>query len=106
MGTGIVSVLLHNLPYNGAWLYYLSIVVFVLNVVLYILFLAITILRYILWPQLFGLMIRHHHQSLFLGTIPVGLATIINMIVLVCVPAWGQHWLRLVSSDTEQQERM
>ncbi|KAF5599814.1 malic acid transport [Fusarium pseudoanthophilum] len=47
MGTGITSVLLHNLPYHGRWLFYVS------------------------W------------------TIPVGFATIINMIVFVCVPAWG-----------------
>ena len=98
MGTGIVSILLHNLPYNGVWLYYLSIIVFCLNVSRFILFLGFTILRYTLWPELFMPMLRHHHQSLFLGTIPVGLATIINMIVLVCVPAWGQRFVKLVSS--------
>ncbi|KAF5631422.1 malic acid transport [Fusarium sp. NRRL 52700] len=53
MGTGITSVLLHNLPYHGRWLFYVS------------------------------------SQAVFLGTIPVGFATIINMIVFVCVPAWG-----------------
>ncbi|KAM5380708.1 hypothetical protein ACJA88_005037 [Fusarium oxysporum] len=55
MGTGITSVLLHNLPYHGRWLFYLYI----------------------------------YSQAVFLGTIPVGFATIINMIVFVCVPAWG-----------------
>ncbi|TKA65472.1 hypothetical protein B0A55_09354 [Friedmanniomyces simplex] len=34
MGTGIVSTLLHNLPYSARWLSYLSYVVFALNVVL------------------------------------------------------------------------
>lgn len=29
-------------------------------------------------------------QRLFLGTVPTGLSTIINMIVLLCVPPWGQ----------------
>ena len=42
MGTGIVSILLHNLPYNGTWLYYVSVVVFCLNVALFILFLFIS----------------------------------------------------------------
>lgn len=37
---------------------------------------------------LFMYMIRHPVQSLFVGTFPMGLATIINMIVFVCVPAW------------------
>jgi hypothetical protein len=41
-------------------------------------------------------MIRHPTQSLFLGTFPMGLATIINMVVFVCVPAWGDNFVRLV----------
>ncbi|KAL2031160.1 hypothetical protein VTO58DRAFT_106511 [Aureobasidium pullulans] len=35
-------------------------------------------------------MINHPTHSLFLGCFPMGLATIVNMIVLVCVPAWGR----------------
>ncbi|KAF5876149.1 putative c4-dicarboxylate transporter malic acid transport protein [Botrytis fragariae] len=89
MGTGIVSILLHNLPYNGAWLNYVSIIIFVLNIVLFCTFLGISLVRYILYPQIWSAMIRHPAQSLFLGTFPMGLATIINMIVFVCVPAWG-----------------
>ncbi len=34
-------------------------------------------------------MIRHPTQSLFLGTFPMGFATIVNMVVFVCVPSWG-----------------
>lgn len=30
-------------------------------------------------------------DSLLIGTIPMGLATIINMIAFVCAPAWGYH---------------
>ena len=91
MGTGIVSILLHNLPYNGVWLYWLSIVVFALNVFLFAVFTLASILRYALYPKIWGVMIRHPTQSLFLGTFPMGLATIVNMVVFVCVPAWG-HW--------------
>jgi C4-dicarboxylate transporter/malic acid transport protein len=89
MGTGIVSIILHQMPYNGAWLYYLSIIVFVLNVVLFTVAMAITVVRYVLYPEIWGVMIIHPTQSLFLGTVPMGFATIINMVVLVCVPAWG-----------------
>ncbi|KAG0649381.1 Sulfite efflux pump SSU1 [Hyphodiscus hymeniophilus] len=89
MGTGIVSILLHNLPYNGVWLYWISVIMFALNVVLFGIFLLISILRYAIYPQIWFAMIRHPAQSLFLGTFPMGLATIINMIVFVCVPAWG-----------------
>ncbi|MCJ1269684.1 Plasma membrane sulfite pump involved in sulfite metabolism [Lobaria immixta] len=89
MGTGIVSILLHNLPYNGVWLYWISIVIFAFNVFLFCLFLLISVLRYSIYPEIWVAMIRHPTQSLFLGTFPMGLATIINMLVFVCVPAWG-----------------
>jgi tellurite resistance protein TehA-like permease len=89
MGTGIVSILLHNLPYNASWIYYISIIFFVLNVVLFVIFTIISLIRYIHYPEIWGVMIRHPTQSLFLGTIPMGFATIINMFVFVCVPAWG-----------------
>ena len=96
MGTGIVSILLHNLPYNGIWLYWISVVIFALNVLLFTSFLIISILRYVLYPQIWFAMIRHPAQSLFLGTFPMGLATIINMIVFVCVPAWNTWAVYLV----------
>lgn len=91
MGTGIVSILLHNLPYNGKWLYWMSVAVFCLNILLFITFLFISILRYAMFRGLFVLMINHPVQSLFTGTFPMGLATIVNMVVFVCVPAWG-NW--------------
>ncbi|KAL0259313.1 Plasma membrane sulfite pump involved in sulfite metabolism [Diplodia seriata] len=95
MGTGIVSILLHNLPYNGAWLYWISVALFAVNVLLFVVFLAISTLRYVLYPSIWIAMINHPAQSLFLGTFPMGLATIINMTVFVCVPAWGDGAARL-----------
>ncbi|KAK8118607.1 uncharacterized protein PG998_003233 [Apiospora kogelbergensis] len=91
MGTGIVSILLHNLPYNTEWIRWISVGFFALNVLLMVSFTTISVARYVLYPQIWGVMIRHPTQSLFLGTFPMGLATIINMTVFVCVPAWG-NW--------------
>lgn len=34
-------------------------------------------------------MLRHPVQSLFLGTVPMGFATLVNMFTAICVPAWG-----------------
>ena len=99
MGTGIVSILLHNLPYNGAWLYWISVVIFALNVALFIFFLFVSLLRYMLYPEIWVVMIQHPTQSLFLGTFPMGLATIINVVVFVCVPAWGPGTVTLVSLE-------
>ncbi|KEQ92599.1 hypothetical protein AUEXF2481DRAFT_91019 [Aureobasidium subglaciale EXF-2481] len=96
MGTGIVSILLHNLPYNGRWLYWISVVIFCLNILLFIIFTTISVVRYVYFTGLFKAMLRHPVQSLFLGTVPMGLATIINMIVFVCVPVWG-HWVTILA---------
>jgi len=90
MSTGVISIQLHQLPYNGHWLGIVSDIFFVLNLTLFLLFTLITFLRYLLYPRLFLVVLRHPHQSLFLATFPVGLATLVNMTVLVCVPAWGQ----------------
>lgn len=67
MGTGIVSILIHNLPYNGRWLYWVSVVIFCLNVFLFILFTIISIVRYTVYKGLFSAMLKHPVQSLFLG---------------------------------------
>lgn len=96
MGTGIVSILLFNLPYNGIWLYWISVGIFGLNVFLFCVSLTLTILRYTLYPEIWGAMIREPFQSMFIGTFPMGFATIINMIINVCVPAWGQ-WVAVVA---------
>ncbi|EPE09986.1 c4-dicarboxylate transporter malic acid transport [Ophiostoma piceae UAMH 11346] len=89
MGTGVVSILLHNLPYNAEWVRYISIVVFCLNILLFIAFSAITLTRYIAYPEIWGVMIKHPSQSLFLGCIPMGFATIVKMMVFECA-RWGR----------------
>lgn len=91
MGTGIVSILLERLPYNAQWIHYISIVIFVLNIVLFVTFTVISVLRYTVYRGLFIAMLNHPVQSLFLGTIPMGLATIVNMCAFVVVPKW-ESW--------------
>ncbi|KAL4791362.1 voltage-dependent anion channel [Aspergillus venezuelensis] len=89
MGTGIVSQQLNTLPYNAEWLYWISVGIFALNVFLFLIACIISLLRYTLYPEIFKAMISHPVQSMFVGTLPMGLATIVNMFCLVCVPAWG-----------------
>ncbi|KLJ06235.1 hypothetical protein EMPG_10345 [Blastomyces silverae] len=96
MGTGIVSILLFNLPYNGTWLYWISIGIFGLNTLLFTIFLAISILRYAIWPEIWRVMIQHPVQSLFIGTFPMGFSTVVSMIALVCSPSWGS-WVQIVA---------
>lgn len=90
MSTGALSIMLHQIPFHAHWLDIVSEIVFVLNIILFLLFALISVLRYTMYPELFLAVLRHPHQSLFLATFPVGLATLINMIVLVCVHPWGR----------------
>lgn len=89
MGTGIASMLFYSLPYNAAWLYWISVVIFVLNICLFSLGVLIMAVRFTLYPEIFRVMVTHPAQSMFIGTFPMGFCTIITMFVHVCVPAWG-----------------
>jgi tellurite resistance protein TehA-like permease len=96
MGTGIVSIILITIPHQASWLYYLSIIFFILNTILFFSAFAVSVLRYTLYPEIWGVMIRDPTNSLFLGTIPMGFATLVNMWIYVCVPAWGS-WAATVA---------
>lgn len=89
MGTGIVAVLMNSIPFKTPVLYYLSIVFFIFNVVLFALASITSILRYALYPEIWRVMIQDPTNSLFLATIPMGFATLIEMWVFICVPLWG-----------------
>lgn len=96
LGTGIVSVLLCDLPYNASWLYWLSLVIFCLNVLVFILFIFISILRYTLYPRIWKAMIRHPTQSLFLGVFPMSLGVILSALIDLGVPTFGRPALLAV----------
>ncbi|RYN42595.1 Sulfite efflux pump [Alternaria arborescens] len=111
MGTGIVAVLFHTFselyPSYHRSLRALSIAFFILNIIIFSTMLMISVLRYTLYPAIWILMLRHPVQSLFLGTIPMGFATIVNMFAVVCVPKWagltpyvlwGMWWLDVALS--------
>lgn len=90
MGTGIVAVLMKSVPFHTPVLYYLSIVFFLLNVLIFALASITSILRYTLYPGIWRVMIQDPTNSLFLATIPMGFATLIEMWIFICVPLWGE----------------
>lgn len=89
MGTGIVGVLMISVPFHTPVLHYLSIVFFMLNMVIFSLAMMTSILRYALYPEIWPVMIQDPTNSLFLATIPMGFATLIEMWIFTCVPRWG-----------------
>ncbi|KIJ39926.1 hypothetical protein M422DRAFT_32525 [Sphaerobolus stellatus SS14] len=80
MGTGVVSALLHSYPYGGNSIILngFATAFFFLNLVLFCIFLTLTICRYVMFPRLWGLMLRHPVQSLYIGCFPMGAVTLIN----------------------------
>jgi tellurite resistance protein TehA-like permease len=96
MGTGVLSTLLHQLPYNEIWLYWLSVILFVLNLILFIIAISFSILRYVMYPATWKAMLKHPVQPFALAMMPMAFATLINMTVYVCVPIWG-HLFVLIS---------
>jgi tellurite resistance protein TehA-like permease len=89
MGTGIVSLLFITIPFKADWLYWLSVVFFALNTVLFFSAFTISILRYTLYPEIWLVMIADSTNSLFLGTIPMGFATLVESWIFLCVPYFG-----------------
>lgn len=90
MGTGIVAILLFLIPFHASWLYYLSLIFFILNAFLFALGTGLTVLRYLLYPRVWPVMLRDPVDPLFLATCLIGFATLIEMWIFICVPIWGQ----------------
>ncbi|ORE04253.1 hypothetical protein BCV72DRAFT_251349 [Rhizopus microsporus var. microsporus] len=65
MGTGIVAILLQTFPFQFSGLQTIALVLFLFNVVIYSVFTIITVLRYVLFPTIFFLMLQHPAQMPF-----------------------------------------
>lgn len=77
MGTGISSILLHNFPYKAYWLAILGDIVFVLNVVIFVVLLFMTIYRHLKFKNSFRITLQHVTASMFWGCFPMGFVTIV-----------------------------
>ncbi|WFC98919.1 hypothetical protein MYAM1_001652 [Malassezia yamatoensis] len=96
MGTTITASLLYTFPYQAQWLHYVAYIVFGLDTVIFALFVIISAVRYLRWPTLFILLLRHAQQSMFLGAFAVALDAFVNLCILVLVPAWGPKFTLFV----------
>lgn len=86
MGIGIAGGLLYEFPYKARWLEVCGIIFWAVALGLFALSTIIMILRLFIFPSQFHKMSRHIGQSAFLGCIPMGFATIINMVHYI----WGE----------------
>ncbi|KAF6003420.1 hypothetical protein F1559_004632 [Cyanidiococcus yangmingshanensis] len=89
MGTGILAVVIYDFPFpfshqsDLGWAYWFF------NVGLFSLFSVLFLSRWIFFFKDAVPMFQHPVQSMFLGAIPMGLATIVNGLVLFGTPHWG-----------------
>ncbi|MFP3922484.1 TDT family transporter [Pseudomonas sp. W5-36] len=89
MGTGILSAVLVQLPVTIPGLFQLAEALWMLNVVLFLTFSALYIARWVMFFDEARRVFGHSTVSMFFGTIPMGLATLINGLLTFGLPHWG-----------------
>lgn len=91
-------------PFGGAWIYYLGLVFFFLNILLYITIWAMILTRFLSYPTTFRASLIHPTESLFVPAFAVSLGTICITIVeygannagqWLTHVVWGLFWFNL-----------
>ena len=78
MGTGVVALIVSEFPIMKSLTWQLGTGLWYLNIILFVLFGVLYALRWIYFPTEAKQIFRHPIMSLFLGAIPMALATIVN----------------------------
>jgi C4-dicarboxylate transporter/malic acid transport protein len=89
MGTGVLALALAQLPVVIPGLHAVAEGLWLLNICLFALFTAAYAARWVLFFDEARRIFGHSTVSMFFGTIPMGLATIINGFLVFGLPRWG-----------------
>ncbi|WP_374979614.1 TDT family transporter [Pseudomonas solani] len=89
MGTGVLALVLGTLPWQVPLLHRLGEALWLFNGLLFATCAGLFLARLLLHPDTIEPMLAHPVQSMFLGAIPMGLATLVNGLVLYGGPHWG-----------------
>lgn len=90
MGTGVLALALAQLPVASPGLRGMAEAFWLFNIVLFVLFTALYAARWVLFFDEARRIFGHSTVSMFFGTIPMGLATIINGFLVFGLPRWGE----------------
>ena len=90
MGTGVLALALAQLPVASPGLHAIAEALWLFNIGLFIVFTALYAARWVLFFDEARRIFGHSTVSMFFGTIPMGLATIINGFLLFGLPRWGE----------------
>ncbi|KAB0506345.1 TDT family transporter [Pseudomonas lini] len=95
MGTGVLALALAQLPVSNPGLHAFAEGLWLFNIVLFVLFTAMYAARWVMFFDEARRIFGHSTVSMFFGTIPMGLATIINGFLLFGLPRWGDGVIHL-----------
>lgn len=95
MGTGVLALALAQLPVSNPGLHAFAEGVWLFNIVLFVVFTAMYAARWVMFFDEARRIFGHSTVSMFFGTIPMGLATIINGFLLFGLPRWGDGVIHL-----------
>ncbi|MCP1420255.1 C4-dicarboxylate transporter/malic acid transport protein [Pseudomonas laurylsulfativorans] len=90
MGTGVLALALAQLPVAIPALHAFAEGLWLFNIALFLLFTALYTARWVLFFDEARRIFGHSTVSMFFGTIPMGLATIINGFLVFGLPRWGE----------------
>ena len=95
MGTGVLALALAQLPVSSPGLHAFAEGLWLFNIALFVLFTALYAARWVMFFDEARRIFGHSTVSMFFGTIPMGLATIINGFLLFGLPRWGDGVIHL-----------
>lgn len=90
MGTGVLALALAQWPTTMPGLHALGEGLWLFNTLLFVVFALMYTARWVLFFHEARRIFGHSTVSMFFGTIPMGLATIINGLLLFGLPRWGE----------------
>lgn len=96
MGTGVLALALAQLPLAIPALHAFAEALWLFNIALFLLFTALYTARWVLFFDEARRIFGHSTVSMFFGTIPMGLATIINGFLVFGLPRWGDGVIHVV----------
>nr|WP_180206824.1 TDT family transporter [Pseudomonas sp. SbOxS1]NYU07111.1 TDT family transporter [Pseudomonas sp. SbOxS1] len=98
MGTGVLALALVQLPVASPVLRAIAETLWLFNIGLFLLFTALYAARWVMFFDEARRIFGHSTVSMFFGTIPMGLATIINGFLLFGLPRWGEGVIHLAEA--------
>lgn len=98
MGTGVLALALAQLPSANRGVHAVAEALWLFNILLFTAFTALYAARWVMFFDEARRIFGHSTVSMFFGTIPMGLATLINGALLFGVPRWGEGVIALAEA--------